>query len=151
MMEKRPMVCVTDVDGKIYPLGGNMRLKALQELKHKDIPDNWVQMADDWTEEQRREFIIKDNIGFGQWDWEELANEWDTEQLEEWGLDVWTPEEIDLDEFFNESEDDGSGKKSKIVLEYSADEYEKVVAAFDKIDGSKEQIVWRLLNLDDEE
>ena len=83
MMEKRPIVCVTDVDGKLYPLGGNMRLKALQELGYKEIPDNWVQMADEWTEEQRREFVIKDNVGFGEWDWEELANAWDSEKLEE--------------------------------------------------------------------
>ena len=88
MMEKRPIICVTDVDGKLYPLGGNMRLKALQELKYKEIPDNWFTIADEWTEEQRREFIIKDNVGFGEWDWEQLANEWDAEKLEEWGLDV---------------------------------------------------------------
>ena len=88
MMSKRPIVCVTDVDGKIYPLGGNMRLKALQELKYKEVPDEWVQMADEWTEEQRREFVIKDNVGFGEWDWEQLANEWDAEKLEEWGLDL---------------------------------------------------------------
>jgi DNA modification methylase len=88
MMEKRPIVCVTDVDGKLYPLGGNMRLKALKELKYNDIPDSWVTMADEWTEEQRREFLIKDNVGFGEWDFEVLANEWDSEQLEEWGLDI---------------------------------------------------------------
>lgn len=88
MMEKRPIVCVTDVDGKIIPLDGNMRLKAITELKYKDVPDNWIQMADEWTEEQRREFVIKDNVGFGEWNWEELANDWDAEKLEEWGLDV---------------------------------------------------------------
>jgi hypothetical protein len=88
MMEKRPIVCVTDSDGKLYPLGGNMRLKALKELKYKDIPDSWVTMADEWTEEQRREFLIKDNVGFGEWDWDMIANEWDAEQVEEWGLDV---------------------------------------------------------------
>jgi ParB-like chromosome segregation protein Spo0J len=88
MMEKRPIVCVTDMDGKLYPLGGNMRLKALKELKYKDIPDSWVTMADEWTEEQRREFLIKDNVGFGEWDWDMIANEWDAEQVEEWGLDV---------------------------------------------------------------
>lgn len=87
MMEKRPMVCVTDIDGKIYPLGGNMRLKAIKELQMKEIPDNWVQMADDWTEDQRKEFIIKDNVGFGEWDFEELHG-WDVEQLEGWGLDM---------------------------------------------------------------
>ena len=88
MMIKRPLVCVTDVDGKIYPLGGNMRLKALKELKYIDIPDNWIMMADEWTEEQRKEFVIKDNVGFGEWDWDDLANNWDTEKLEEWGLDI---------------------------------------------------------------
>jgi hypothetical protein len=88
MMEKRPIVCVTDVDGKIYPLGGNMRFKALKELNYKDIPDSWVTLADDWTEEKRREFVIKDNVGFGEWDWEQLANDWDNEELEAWGLDL---------------------------------------------------------------
>ena len=95
MMAKRPIVCVTDVDGKIYPLGGNMRLKALQELKYKEVPDEWVLMADEWTEEQRREFVIKDNVGFGEWDWEDLANNWDAEKLEEWGLDVPINDKID--------------------------------------------------------
>lgn len=88
MMEKRPIVCVTDTDGKLYPLGGNMRLKALQELGYKEISDNWILLADEWTEEQRREFVIKDNVGFGEWDWEELANAWDSEQLDDWGLDL---------------------------------------------------------------
>lgn len=88
MMEKRPMVCVTDVDKKIYPLGGNMRLKAIQELGHKEIPDTWVMLADSWTQEQRNEFTIKDNVGFGEWDWDSLANEWDTEKLDNWGLDL---------------------------------------------------------------
>jgi hypothetical protein len=88
MMEKRPMVCVTDEDGKIYPLGGNMRLKAVQELKMKEIPDTWVLMADEWTEEQRKEFTIKDNVSFGEWNFDELANSWDADKLVEWGLDV---------------------------------------------------------------
>jgi hypothetical protein len=88
MMEKRPMVCVTDADGKLYPLGGNMRLRALQELKYKDIPDSWVTLADEWSEEKRREFTIKDNVGFGEWDWDELANSWDSEELSDWGVDV---------------------------------------------------------------
>jgi len=88
MMEKRPMVCVTDVDKKIYPLGGNMRLKAIQELGHKEIPDTWVMLADSWTQEQRNEFTIKDNVGFGEWDWDSLANEWDVEKLDDWGLDI---------------------------------------------------------------
>jgi hypothetical protein len=94
MMEKRPIVCVTDVDGKIYPLGGNMRYKALKELNYKEIPDTWVTMADDWTEEKRREFVIKDNVGFGEWDWEQLGNEWDAEELGAWGLDLPVDEKL---------------------------------------------------------
>jgi len=60
----------------------------LKEIGYKEIPDTWIQMADEWTEEQRKEFVIKDNVGFGEWDFEVLSNEWDGEQLEEWGLDV---------------------------------------------------------------
>lgn len=88
MMDKRPMVCVTDIDGKLFPLGGNMRLRAIQELGIKEIPDTWVTLADNWTEEKRKEFTIKDNASFGEWDWESLANEWDSEQLSDWGIDV---------------------------------------------------------------
>ena len=88
MMEKRPMVCVTDTDGKLYPLGGNMRLKALQELKYKEIPDAWIMLADEWSEEKRKEFTIKDNVSFGSFDWDTLANEWNVEELTEWGLDI---------------------------------------------------------------
>ena len=88
MMEKRPMVCVTDTDGKLYPLGGNMRLRALQELKYKEIPDTWVVLADEWSEEKRKEFTIKDNVGFGEWDFDTLANEWDVKLLNDWCLNV---------------------------------------------------------------
>lgn len=89
MMEKRPIVCVTDsVDGKLYPLGGNMRLKALQELKYKEIPDNWVVMADEWTEEKRSRFIISDNSSFGEWNWDLLQSDWDVDDLNNWGLDL---------------------------------------------------------------
>lgn len=85
MLNKRPLVCFTDTDGKYVVLGGNMRLKACNELKLKEIP---IIVADEWTEEQKNEFLIKDNVGFGEWDWDDLANEWDVEKLEEWGLDL---------------------------------------------------------------
>jgi DNA modification methylase len=62
-----------------------MRLKAAKECKLKEIP---IILADEWTAEQRAEFLIKDNVGFGEWDWDQLANEWDVQQLEDWGLDV---------------------------------------------------------------
>ena len=95
MMVKRPMVCVTDVDCKLYPLGGNMRLKAIKKLKMDEIPDEWVMLADDWTAEQRKEFTIKDNVGFGEWNFEQLEAEWDIEQLADWGLDIPDFEEED--------------------------------------------------------
>lgn len=85
MLNKRPLVCVTDTDGLIFPLGGNMRLLAAKELKMPTLP---VELADDWTEEQRREFIIKDNVGYGEWNWDELQSDWDVDQLEDWGLDI---------------------------------------------------------------
>jgi DNA modification methylase len=85
MLEKRPLVCFTDVDGKYVVLGGNMRLKAAHEVGLKELP---IVLADDWTQEQRDEFLIKDNVGFGEWDWDQLANEWDADKLDEWGLDV---------------------------------------------------------------
>jgi 16S rRNA G966 N2-methylase RsmD len=114
MMEKRPLVCVTDAsDGKLYPLGGNMRLKALQELKYKDIPDSWVMIADDWTEEQRKEFVIKDNVSFGEWDWALLKNDWIPEELEYWGVDLpdsWCVDEID-------AEDDGFEASNNITTD----------------------------------
>ncbi|CAB4152273.1 ParB/Sulfiredoxin, partial [uncultured Caudovirales phage] len=85
MLNKRPLVCFTDTDGKYVVLGGNMRLKACNELKLTEVP---IILADEWTEEQKDEFLIKDNVGFGEWDWDDLANEWDVEKLEEWGLDL---------------------------------------------------------------
>ena len=85
MLNYRAIVAVTDTDGKFMVLGGNMRLRALQDLGIKEAP---VMLADHWTEEQRREFTIKDNVGFGEWDWDQLANEWDAGELSDWGLDV---------------------------------------------------------------
>jgi DNA modification methylase len=85
MLEKRPLVCFTDTDGKYVVLGGNMRLKASKEVGLKELP---IILADDWTEEQKQEFLIKDNVGFGEWVWEELQSDWNVEQLEEWGLDL---------------------------------------------------------------
>lgn len=80
MAKVRPIV----VNQDMIVLGGNMRLKAMQEAGWKKAPVEVV----DWEEEKQRQFIIKDNVGFGDWDWEQLANQWDSEQLSEWGLDL---------------------------------------------------------------
>ena len=89
MLEIRPIV----VNSDMVVLGGNMRLKACKEAKIKELT---VIIADNLTEEQQREFLIKDNVSGGEWDWNILANEWDAEQLTDWGLDV--PNAKDLNE-----------------------------------------------------
>ena len=81
MLEKRPIV----VDENLIVLGGNMRTKACKEAGLKEV---WVDIVDNWSEEQKKEFIIKDNSGFGEWDWDVLANEWDVDKLNDWGLDL---------------------------------------------------------------
>ena len=84
MMELRPII----VDDNNTVLGGNMRLRALQKLGYKDIPDTWVKKASELTEEEKRRFVIADNVNAGEWDWDTLANEWDAEELEEWGVEL---------------------------------------------------------------
>jgi DNA modification methylase len=81
MLSLRPIV----VNADMIVLGGNMRLKACKEAGLKEVD---IIKADDLTEEQQKQFIIKDNVGFGEWDWEDLANNWDAEQLTDWGLDI---------------------------------------------------------------
>jgi ParB-like chromosome segregation protein Spo0J len=81
MLEIRPIV----VNNEMIVLGGNMRLKAIQEIGLKEIP---IIKAENLTEEQEREFLIKDNVGFGEWDWDALANDWNPEELDLWGLEV---------------------------------------------------------------
>lgn len=84
MMELRPMV----IDNDNMVLGGNMRLKALEDLKYDEIPDNWIKKASELSEEEIRKFIILDNASFGEWDWDELANEYEVEELKDWGVEV---------------------------------------------------------------
>ena len=95
MLEKRPLVCFTDTDGKLVVLGGNMRFKAAKELGLKELP---ILLADDWTAEQRAEFLIKDNVGFGEWNWDELQSDWDVQQLEDWGLDIPQQFQVEMEE-----------------------------------------------------
>lgn len=83
MMELRPIV----VDGDDMILGGNMRFKALKELGYKDVPDEWIKRADELTEDEKRRFIIEDNVPFGEWDMEVLS-EWDSGLLNDWGVEL---------------------------------------------------------------
>ena len=86
MLELRPIV----IDENNIILGGNMRYKACVEAGLTEIP---VKIAKGLTEEQKQEFIIKDNVGFGEWDWDILGNDWNTKELSEWALDVWQNED----------------------------------------------------------
>ena len=104
MANVRPIIVNTDM----IVLGGNMRLKAMKEAGWKEAP---IQIVN-WDEQKQKEFIVKDNVGFGEWDWDDLANNWDAEELTEWGLNIpnWSlghdinsmsENELDLTEEFN--------------------------------------------------
>ena len=112
MMELRPII----VDDKFIVLGGNMRYKALIELGYKEIPDEWVKQSKDLTEDEKRQFIVKDNLGYGEWDWDILANEWDKEELIEWGLDVIEKQDWGTLEYIDEAEQPNFSKKNLITI-----------------------------------
>jgi site-specific DNA-methyltransferase (adenine-specific) len=97
MLEYRPIV----VNSDMVVLGGNMRLKALKELKYKEVP---IIIADELSEDQQKEFLIKDNLGYGEWDWDMIANEWDLPMLEDWGMDL--PTDFTTQEELEAVEDD---------------------------------------------
>ena len=80
MLNVRPIV----VNKDMVVLGGNMRLKAIKEAGHIEVAIEIV----DWTEDQQKQFIVKDNASFGEWDWSDLANNWDSEELTDWGVDI---------------------------------------------------------------
>jgi len=122
MIKARPIV--VDKDYKV--LGGNMRLKACIALGWTKVP---VFIAKEWSAEQEKEFAIKDNVSFGQWDWEMLANEWDHEQLSTWNLAL--PDlapDLNYELLAKDDGDDqiaamAGGVKRAILLEFEADDY----------------------------
>jgi hypothetical protein len=124
MLEIRPIV----VNADMIVLGGNMRLKACKEAGLKEVP---VIFAHDLTEDEQKQFIIKDNVGFGEWDWDMLANEWEPELLESWGLEVWkAPTEVDYsilddDDLNDQLSDMTNGVKKAIQIEFEAEHYEE--------------------------
>lgn len=97
MMSIRPII--VDEDGVI--LGGNMRYQGLKALGYSEVPNDWVKVEEGLNEDEKREFIIKDNIAFGSWDWDVLANEWDSKLLNIWNLNVWSE-----DDFFSVDEEE---------------------------------------------
>ena len=126
MLKLRPIV--VDKEGVI--LGGNMRYRACLEAGHTKV---WVIQADDLTEEQKSEFVIKDNVSFGEWDWEELDKDWDENWLEDWGLDVPNlEEEVDYSVLEGEEGDKADKEVDEmqesttkaIQIEFDMDDYE---------------------------
>ena len=137
MLEKRPIV----VDEDMMVLGGNMRWKACKDAGLKEV---WIDVAEGWTQEQKDEFIIKDNANFGEWDWDILANKWDEVQLKEWGMDVWQPTEENYGDFFEDKNEEISDIQ-KIILEYTQDEYAIIIDKLAEIGGTKENAIYNLL------
>lgn len=114
MLELRPIVINEDN----IILGGNMRFKALTEIGYTEIPKEWVKQAKDLTEEEVKRFIITDNVGFGEWDWELIKSEWDEVELDKWGLDV--PQfdmfDGDIDNFFEEHNNDDKDEEIEELI-----------------------------------
>jgi hypothetical protein len=126
MLSLRPMV----IDENNVVLGGNMRLRVLQELGFNDIDDAWVKRSSDLTEEEKKRFIIADNVSFGEWDWDTLANDWDVVDLEAWGLDIPFYDEEVKQEESKEEED-----FKTLELNFNAWDYKNVVARLKQIDS----------------
>tara|TARA_R100000781_G_scaffold114904_1_gene87798 strand:+ start:99 stop:671 length:573 start_codon:yes stop_codon:yes gene_type:complete len=126
MLKLRPIV----VDEEMVILGGNMRFKACQQAGIKEVP---IKIAKGLTDKQKKEFIVKDNVGFGEWNWDLLANEWDNRDLKDWGMDVWQPEEVvdysiledvNLD---SEVEDMADDVRKGILIDFDKDDHEKAL------------------------
>jgi ParB-like chromosome segregation protein Spo0J len=112
MLDIRPIV----VNADMVVLGGNMRFKACKEAGLKEVP---IIVAENLTDEQQKEFIIKDNVSGGEWDWDMLANEWDNEQLEEWGLDL---PGFDLEPSFDELIGEEKNKPATLKITFESPE-----------------------------
>lgn len=149
MLWKRPIV----VDEDHVALGGNMRLKALEELKFKEVP---VIVAEGWTEEQRKQFVVKDNVSYGEWDWDMLSNTWDAVQLNDWGLHVWVPEVdadytvLDSDEFSGIDErvtKIAESTERGILINFPNDLYDEAYELVKKANKRKYDVGMALLTL----
>ena len=139
MLAIRPIV----VNKDMIVLGGNMRLKACIEAGLKEVP---IIIADNLTDEQQREFLIKDNVSGGEWDFDMLANEWDAEELESWGLDIpnFAPD-VDYSDKNKEIDTDFNDQKYTFKLEYTEDEYIELKEKIQNSGKTPEQIFYEAL------
>ena len=141
MLELRPIV----IDENNMVLGGNMRLKACIEAGITDVP---VIHANNLSEEKKKEFIVKDNVGYGEWDWDDLANNWDAQELTDWGLDI---PNFDVEGFADKNKElslDDVTDSMTITLKYTEDEYHIVKDGLLKLASTPEQAIWKLLGND---
>lgn len=124
MMEKRTIV----VDENMVVLGGNMRLRAAFDAGLKKV---WIDDTEGWTKEEKQEFIIKDNVSFGQWDFEALANDWEGTDLSSWGVDIWQDNQS---EFFSFESEDDEGSKNELSSDNDYSKFELVMLHSNKIE-----------------
>ena len=135
MLKLRPIV----VDEDFMVLGGNMRLKASKEAGLKEV---WIEIAEGLSEDQQKEFIVKDNVGFGEWDWDVLANEWNVLELMDWGVNVPTIKNTELlskleyKSMYYEPEETPNIKLEDCI---NLKKYNEKVKALDEFDLTKEQ------------
>ena len=131
MLKLRPIV----VDEDMMVLGGNMRLKASKDAGLKEV---WIEVAEGLSEEKKKEFIVKDNVGFGEWEWDMLANEWDSVQLADWGLDVWQNEDdIETTDEFSLPDGDKSNLE-QITYTLSSEQSNIIKEAVQEIKNTEE-------------
>lgn len=139
MLKLRPIV----VNEDLQVLGGNMRLKACKEAGLEKVN---ISIAKGLSEAQQKEFIIKDNASYGVWDWEMLTTDWDSQELQDWGLDI--PEFPEIEDFSDKNSEidiDEIEDKMSITLNYTQEEYFKVSEQLRAIAQTHEQALWILL------
>jgi len=139
MLKLRPIV----VNDEMGIIGGNMRFKACQKLKHKEV---YIIKAKNFTDKQIEQFIIKDNVGFGEWDWDMLGNEWDTFELEDWGLDIVNYSNNYGNEELLENADFTEKQEVVINLTMPFYEYTKIESEFQKFIKKYPNIVCQIRN-----
>ena len=137
MLEIRPIVCYTEEENYII-LGGNMRFRAAQHLGLKEIP---IRLADNLSEEKKKEFIIKDNVQAGEWDWNALANEWEVEELESFGLSIpgfdMNQEDLDTEFSLDDSEKEAIQKNTFTLADEQIEQINNAISDIKKTEEFK--------------
>lgn len=142
MLKIRPIV----VNSDMMVLGGNQRLAACKAAGFKELT---IVLADDLTIEEQREFVIKDNVSKGSWDWEKLTADWGDSPLKDWGIEkpAWiSDEKIDIDQFFAQNDEPKGEDKRKVILEFTEIQFVRFSEAIKELNGTKEEIILQLLD-----